>query len=597
MEEIKLNSKEISRLDNSWFEELAISWKITKEEVKALSSERREKLKQVLSTNAQLWMLLTSVKETQSSSEKPSFSQSQVEFDWRYKKEWYTDMFILARALELGYIPDVHSLKIWDIFKWDKKIRNSLSYTFDWGPFTNWWPLSKSGSMNKEFFKYVREIWIEAANFERLQAKELLTRASKVSTLDRWIINDRFAILDRISTVLRNWTDDQVKAVLWEYKREFWKDKVAELAKRYKLNLYTDWIAKELRAVETALAANPTDPTLTQKKAALERMNVEMGKNPPNVKWVATMKVEYERNFRVNIADRRESLKKATREARPEMEAAKREVLAIDDKITDLRSKADRELKVLDKVVKDNPWKAKEAVTEAKKIVWDINIEIEKLEKKWVNMLSSHKFDPETVKLLKSESKLVKSLSDINEWFDKKVWKYWKWLIGASMLWMAFNATWWIKEAWKWWPAREEFLKDLFDMWAWIIPVAWWVHDFVIAWHDFWIIPDKWENGYRDFFWNRDKSMSEKDKYIREWFWVIWLIPWVWFVAKSAKFLKWAKAVNILWKEVQVANTAIHAIDWTMEVAKLGWKVFTYGYLGFSLVNAAVNIPYEFNKK
>ncbi|EKE29627.1 MAG: hypothetical protein ACD_2C00133G0003 [uncultured bacterium (gcode 4)] len=285
MSEIKLSSQEISRLEsNKDFEQFWFNWEISKEEIKLLWTQQREELKQILSTNKELFSLISEINASAPADQtatpppeaQPSESDvqtAQADWDrqipeeqissneeqesWRemYKIEnWlrnkgYTNLYILARALEQWYIPALHTAKFKEVqFSWNKWgwIKHKGAYIVDWWPMTNWtWKLSV---LNRWFEDYVKSVTLSDIALEKTELKEIIKRWNKISTLDNAMLNKHFNILVKLEAALVSWDINAIRRYMNQYKTNFTKEKCNSFEgfkSKYRINTITSWILIE----------------------------------------------------------------------------------------------------------------------------------------------------------------------------------------------------------------------------------------------------------------------------------------------------------------------------------------------------------------
>jgi hypothetical protein len=133
------------------------------------------------------------------------------------------------------------------------------------------------------------------------------------------------------------------------------------------------------------------------------------------------------------------------------------------------------------------------------------------------------------------------------------------WVAVFTLVWQSSGS---ISEMVHKWLSKEN-AKDIWDLAVWLIPVVWWINDLYIA-----ASGKDWNN----------RDLTKKERYIRTWFGIVWLIPWGWLLLKWwAKLVKWAAWVR-----------AIKAADVWLESFKLAWKAWTYGYLWYTLAESVV---------
>ena len=150
-----------------------------------------------------------------------------------------------------------------------------------------------------------------------------------------------------------------------------------------------------------------------------------------------------------------------------------------------------------------------------------------------------------------------------NKWIDTKT----SWLVGKSFIWvwvfsMLYNGRQGISEMWKNWMSQEN-KNDIIDLWVWMIPIIWWIHDLKIAieWKDL-----------------NNRELSNGERAMRTWFGIIGLIPGAWFLTKT--LFKWSKAI--------VAGSEV-----AIQAAHLSWKVLTYSALWISIWIASYDMAFK----
>lgn len=241
-----------------------------------------------------------------------------------------------------------------------------------------------------------------------------------------------------------------------------------------------------------------------------------------------------------------------------EIKSITSEIQKIDDEITKIKSNAEKKLKELNNVASKDPKKVPELRTEIEKLTWEMNQQITDLEWKWVTKLQ--KLNPDDLKLLATNSKWTQRMINANGWIDKLLsWKTWI----IVWVWAIILLTKWVYDG----TSKDGFSKEsalnVTDIWIGMIPIAGWIYDIwmSIKWTDL--------NG---------KEMQNSERWMRFWFWVVWLVPLVWTAVKWAS--TWVKATNAASKLAQswelITNTWL--VTW-----KIAW-VWALWYGGITTV-------------
>lgn len=255
---------------------------------------------------------------------------------------------------------------------------------------------------------------------------------------------------------------------------------------------------------------------------------------------------------------------------------AKVEIKKIDQEIKKLQNEAKIKLSELDQKAKNNPKDLKKIQWEAKAMVNGYNKKILELEKQtWIKMSSLR---PTELAKLAEQSTTVSKLMKINNGIDKYMErsKLGKFAIWATVIWIVLKWAWWnSSETWK------TVWLEAADLWACMVPFAWWVYDIATA--------IKWES--------LSGKLSKKDRIVR------WVIGWVsvvldvaglftfWAGNAASAALKWiVKWSNKVSKVVKVAKTI-------SEAGKLWMKIGTYWFLWYTAYEMSRPIVVELYKK
>ena len=323
-EEIRLSSQEISKLENtSDFEKFWFKWEITKDEIKLLSSQKRQELKALLNTNKALEKLINDVGTTQDPSpeavpataqpgqiESAPVGQAPQQPEWQPEKspeeaekegqqgykiekdlrnKWFSDLFIMARMLELGYVPTVHDKKLFgEKFamnnKW-KWVKYHWSYAINWWFLTNWNWNEKLSAANRWAADGIKNVTLSDIALEKAEIKEIVSRAnSRLKPLDQANLNRHFSILERLETAINAWNNAEIRNLFKEYKTNFWEDarnSFKGFTDKYKINLISSWVKNHeaiLNWQKTALEAElrADNQRISQIKSNNSMSNLEL---------------------------------------------------------------------------------------------------------------------------------------------------------------------------------------------------------------------------------------------------------------------------------------------------------------------------------
>lgn len=346
--------------------------------------------------------------------------------------QWYTDLYILSRWIELGYT-FTKTLPDWVKPNWNMWILGSTWYVIKtplrmdtyryivnaWWHFITWWlhrPLQSRnpGRMIWWTWEVLNWIWNKASEllqFEIKKEKANLERYLQwIDTTISWNnlevdkITSRLEILDRIENNLNSWNNIKVKDSLNEYRTNFDQ------------NFMWKWEWKKIHKIlETEI----------QKFQKIE---------------ADIQKIETETRAKIQELETRAKSAKTP------------------DEIRTLR-------------------------TEAENFAKTSNIEIERLNKEAALALSQ--LDESSIKWLSADSKFVDNLIKANGWaaeflskFNGTWGKAFKWIGIISLL---YNGREWLGEIWEN-GLSEENKNDAIDLWIGFIPVIGWIHDLKIAW-------------------------------------------------------------------------------------------------------------------
>lgn len=407
------------------------------------------------------------------------------------RSQWYTDLYILSRWIELGYtftktppswIKPNWSMWIlgstWYVIKTPltiqtyKYLANAGWHFITWWLHRSlqWWNLEKIVWWTWEKLNW---IWNKASELLQLEIRKEKVNLEKYlkwidSTIswNSWEINkvqQRLQALDSFEKILLWWDSNNIRTALNDYKSNFDKNFKLHIDVKNQSNLQNE--IQRFKKIE----------------AEIQRIETET---------------------KVKIQDLENRVKQATNK-------------------------------------QDIDWLRKEAEEFAKKS----NIEIERLNKHAALTLSQ--LDESGIKQASGNSKFVENLVKANGWAENFLAKFngtWgKAFIWIGIISLLYNGREWLGEMWEN-GLSEENKNDAIDLWIGFIPVIWGIHDLKIAWDGKDLNDRTLSTGER---WLRTAFGIV---WLIPWFWVLakWVFKW------SAATIRWAdvaiQTTNVVWK-------------------------------------------------
>lgn len=408
------------------------------------------------------------------------------------KREWFSDLYILSRWIELWYT-FTKTPPNWINPNWNMWILGSTWYIIKipvtiqaltymknaWWYFITWWLHQSLQSWNLEKMvwwtgKGINWIWNKASELLQLELKKEKTHLEKyLKWIDNKIswnnieiekITDRFNLLDKIDNALISKNNIEVRSLLNEYRTN------------YDPSFMWKWKWKNI------------DRHLDIEENKLVKIEAEIQKIETDTK----------------------------------------------SKILELETKAKNA---------KTPQEIQALRVEAENLAKTSNIEIERLNRDAA--ISLGKLDETSIKQLASQSKFVDNLLKANWWAEKFLTKFngtwgkafiWVWMIS-----LIYNWRQWFWEMWEN-GFSEENKNDAIDLGVGFIPVIGGLHDLKIAWE------------WKDLN-NRELTGSERGLrtafgvvWLVPWFWVLakWVFKW------SVATVEWAniaiQTTNVVWK-------------------------------------------------
>lgn len=492
--------------------------KIAKHRAENIGTEKeKETIKEYLERTSQAQAVAWTPATAEAKTEKPASAAVQ-ELE-TLKREWYSDLYILSRWIELWYtfskeppkwIPPEKWEKLWSkILGWAWYVVTTpisvqaYKYLAGWTWYFIFWGLHKSlesGNIWKipnAITWGINWVWNGAMNLlsseisaEKNQLRKYIQSLDvKVSAnaLEADKIKVRLEALEKLEVAFKSWDQGVIKTALDDYKATF-------------NSKFRPWVNKAKEKTATA-----------------------------EIKRIKDLEVEAEKHqteLKQKLAELDEKAKKAK---------TPQEVEVIKQEAQDVAKKANLEIEKLNKNVVVSLWKLDEEAM--KKVV------------------SESKF---TANLVKANNWMTSEWKFTNKWVDKKMW----WISGTAFIWvwlasLIYNGRWWISEMWKNW-VSEENANDLKDLWIGMIPVIGWLHDLKIAieWKDL-----------------NNRELSTWERAMRTGFGIIGLIPGAWLVTKW--LFKGTKAVVA---GSEVAIQAAHLSGKALTYWALWYSMVTASY-------------------
>ncbi len=258
-----------------------------------------------------------------------------------------------------------------------------------------------------------------------------------------------------------------------------------------------------------------------------------------------------------------------------------------DAELKKIQSEAEIKLKELDNAAKNADASTKKKLQlEAKKIVDNYNQKAVVLEQHtWLQLTHMNPIETQRLSKIGVVDNFLKFNGTIDNFFkSKKTWaKVGKFMIGCSLLSLASDYAKWEKS---WWQTT----KEIWDIWAGMVPFAGWAYDLwtSITW--------KW------FAWN----LNTGDRVMR---WVVWWASLILDVAWLFTFgawnalsawlkasVKWWTAVARAWKTISKAEKIGKGVVKWAEVVMTWTKVLWFGFLWYTFVMWAVPLVMEVDK-
>lgn len=437
MAEITLNPQQLTNLDNHQdqdFNKISFDWKIDSEEIKYLTQEQMTKLWTMVNLSSLSAEVKAVVTENpgNNTSWNPQQSPLPVEkskpvFDpEKLEREWYTNLYILFRWLELWYIPDYHDLKFKDPswkFKWNKWnwVKHKAEYMWKAWPITKWKfnkPISQANSWTNE---KIIKIAIDDVDFEQVKIRESLLKSKELNSPDISGLEKRMKNLEWLKKAIISRDIDKIDKFKKEYFKlnqisfDAWRknawDGAADLKKQESEIKKIEKVKKEILSIEWEI-----DWLKKQATDELVKLNKLAWKDPAKLKvcqdeWKRIIEdinkqiLELEKKWVNNIS---------------RLDYTSLESLSKESKLVKWLEKANW---WLDKIINSKWWKI---------VVWAALLSIVWNSKDWITDMFKQWISKET----------WKSLWDLAVWFLPVVW----WMHDLVLAW---NDVWFMPDNWE----------------------------------------------------------------------------------------------------------------------------------------------------